>query len=269
MKSKLNMLLILFILFSIWSFIYILKLEEQITIMDYDHKKTEAELNEKTISHENMKTILIDSNLDRLELLEVNNTLKQALLDIKNEHEKLNMYSLNFKGTRKVLSSRSIIYAYLKEAGSYTFINKKTDILELPYEGAPKIKLLPANTLVRVIEKSEVEHENQNNQFWYYVSYLNIDKDASIMGWVSVKDTRSYNTSNRIKVRSPVKIKNNAKVYLEDPSLSADTAFTPYEALNTSAHILTTNKDYVQVYTTLHERLWLKKTDILYPDYHE
>jgi hypothetical protein len=208
----------------------------------------------------NKNTTLLEENCDLTKLLEEREV---ELAELQTELEE----------TKKLLERKqiemfppSICYVYFEEVGSYVFIDHQTNIRMLPYDNAQNIRVVFENSLVKVLDKAQVQtlEEYENDKYWYYVEVRAYDTPLNTKGWIRLEETLPYTEDNQSKVTGPVKIKDGVEICEEDPFVDGYSECTL--SSDEVGRIIGFKDGYVWIMAAGGEDFWTKEENIIYPE---
>lgn len=201
-------------------------------------------------------------------LLEENNSLTETIKQMKiNISELQSEVELNSKLSE--LFPPAISYNYLENTGFYVFVDHETNIKMLPFDNAQVVNIIFDNSLIKVLDKAQVQtkEEYEKNKFWYYVEIVVYDTPMNTKGWIRVEETSTYTEENKLKVLSPITIKDGSKIYEYDSPFNNDKA--EYElSSNENGRIEEFYKGYVRIMSHGGRDFWTKVENVIYPNIH-
>lgn len=206
-------------------------------------------------------TTLLEENSDLIKSLEER---EEELTELKTELEEIRE-SLERKQVE--MFPPSITYDYLSDVGFYVFIDHEIDIKMLPYDNAQRVNVALENSLVKVLDKAQVQtlEECENDRFWYYVEITVYDTPLNTKGWIRVEETLPYTAENQSKVLSPVRIKDGVEI-CEDKTPLIDDEYVCSVSSNEGGRIIEFKDGKVCIMAVGGRNFWVKEENIMYPE---
>ncbi len=210
---------------------------------------------------------------EELDNLKVHSNELQAELDSSNEHVTLleeeiaELKEELFEGQSDQFPP-VITYGYLGDNPDfYVYVEYESYIKMLPYDSAMDVNIVFANSLVKVLDKVQLQTEEEinNDRYWYYVEVTVYDTPMNTKGWIRVEKTEPYTAQNQQDVISPVAVKDGSRIYEESSPLDDENA--PYsEAESLVGMIEAYQDDYVMMSTAGGSSFWTKSENLVYPE---
>lgn len=155
---------------------------------------------------------------------------------------------------------KNIMINYIENRSSKMFVEKKCDLLALPIENTIKLNTIEENTVVNVLDTTEV-----NNAIWLYVSIPVYDTPSNYKGWIKETNSVLYTKEIINKVQGDVKVIEGEDVY-ETSNFEDIKIVIPYKANSERGRIVEKKDGYVRINCPGGKTIWVKDTSIIYPD---
>ena len=227
-----------------------------------------AQFEEEIDNSKNHNSQLVDNN-DKL--IVENKKLQEALqlADEKIAIQQDDINTLNEELTSNSYGafSPSISYGYLGyNPDFYVLVQKETELKILPYDKAQYTNLIFENSLVRVLDKAQIQsnEEIRNDKYWYYVEITVYDTPQNTRGWIRAEETVPYTEENQYLVTSPISIKDGSKIYEESNPLDDDAEYILSKS--DSGIIMEYLDEYVRVGAAGGREFWTKLENVVYPE---
>ena len=140
---------------------------------------------------------------------------------------------------------------------------KQGSILRLsPSPLSIAVKRIDYNYLVRVLEKSRIEHGDYESD-WYYVELMYMDTKTDVRGWILVKSAEDYTLDSQKSIVN-IRTKKNAVTY--NTPVFDDIEDIPgiVSFLSRNARIVSRKEGYVLLFGTDETYFWVLEEDIDY-----
>lgn len=138
---------------------------------------------------------------------------------------------------------------------------KQDSILRLsPSPVSIAVKRIDYNYLVRVLEKSRIEHGDYESE-WYYVELMYMDTKTDVRGWILVKSAEDYTLDSQKSIVN-IRTKKDAMTY--NTPVFDDIEDTPgiVNFLSRNARIISRKEGYVLLFGTDETYFWVLEEDI-------
>jgi outer membrane murein-binding lipoprotein Lpp len=201
-------------------------------------------------------------------LVKENEELKKSLETAQKKYEGLQN---ELDEAKKVLEQYeafppSISYGYLDKTNFYVFVEKETNIKILPFDNAQDVNIVFANSLVKVLDKADVQNDEK---FWYYVAITVYDTPLDTRGWIRVEETIPYTKSIQSKVVSPITVKKGSKIYENDSPFDNNKAKYTILDYRIIGMIEQRHEGYAKITSGGGKCFWTKEDNIVFPDIKE
>lgn len=210
---------------------------------------------------------------EELENLKTQNNELQEELDLANGH--VNLLEEEIVELKEELFAGQsdqfppvITYGYLGDNPDfYVYVEYESYIKMLPYDSAMDVNIVFANSLVKVLDKVQLQTEEEinNDRYWYYVEVTVYDTPMNTKGWIRVEKTEPYTAQNQQDVVSPVAVKDGSRIYEETSPYEDENA--PYSLAKSLVGMIEGYQDdYVLMSAAGGSSFWTKAENLVYPE---
>jgi len=198
---------------------------------------------------------------------ELEKTLAQKEVQIKDKDDQISKLLGRLEAYEKSDFSVSMSYVGLEQENTKVYIKEDLALKVLPYEAAETINLIPAKSVVDVLEKvyTEISEETGELIYWYYVILQVYDAPTNNRGWIQVRDSEVYEPGFKGEILSPITIHKGADTYKYFDAINSPDEATVLE-VSTLGMITDQKEDYVLVTIGGGRSFWTLHSNITYPE---
>lgn len=149
---------------------------------------------------------------------------------------------------------------YMENTDNKRFVEKKSNILGLPVEGAIRLNEIGEKTVIDVLDTASVD-----NVIWLYIAIPVYDSPSNCKGWIKESDTVKYTKEKINSVLGDIKIRTGEYEY-ETYDFAGVRTVKPYKAQEGEHGRIDDKQDgYVRLMCPGGKVVWMKESSIIYP----
>lgn len=162
--------------------------------------------------------------------------------------------------TAEIGKINKISVNYVSYGKKRRFVEKTTDLLMLPYDGAKAIRQIKPNTVTDV----EFAGISNDNNLWLFVIIPTYDSPSDNRGWIKEADTVAYTSEMQSKVQSDVTVREGTEIF----EIVNDVKDSEPKKLNYNVRGRITQRDgnMVRLFCPGALEFWVNETHIIYPE---
>jgi hypothetical protein len=159
-----------------------------------------------------------------------------------------------------------ITYLNSSKEGELGFVENGVEMRMWPGIKDTIVNVIPAGTLVKLLDKVQIESENKvREKYWYYVEYIPFDTPMNVKGWIKADEFQMYTEDMKSQVLQPVELKKGSKLFHGDEVPDEDD-FTSYVTWMFRRAAISRREDgYIYLDFPGGENGWTLQENISYP----